>query len=239
MYIFNYLNTLVNYYCSKMANWNTYFLVKMLTLWNYLTVLGTTIKNKCQNIYYYLKDYFHGHHDMWLFVPGHTIPLSLSNLNNMVHINWLYDNFDNTLALSTDNKDGDWVHCNFSWLSAKIQVTAPEKPTEMIEYEIDDFIEKFTVYTKSDVSPSLYMVFMCWCAHSKHWFKMDDNIQFCIIDHMGEEFCFNINDNNNSICIKRNKLYIVVNTGREDTNTVVEPTDEETPLKENRDKKNE
>ena len=225
-----------------MTSWSTYFIVKMMTIWNYLTALYVNMKDKCQNMYYYLKDYFHGHHDMWLFVPGHTFPLSLSNLNNMINVSWIYDNYDNALTLSTDN-DNDSVRCKFSWLSAKIQVVDPHKPDEAIEYEIDDFVEKFTVCTKSNIPPSLYMIFMCWCAYTKHWFKMEDNIEFHIIDDMGEEICLNIHDDDNSIIIKRNKLYVVIHTGDEDTttseNAIIEPPTENTPIKGEQDKKDE
>jgi hypothetical protein len=214
----------------------------MMTIWNFLTALYVNMKDKCQNMYYYLKDYFHGHHDMWLFVPGHTFPLSLSNLNNIINVNWLYDNYDNTLTLSTTNNE-DPVKCKFSWLSAKIQVVDPDKPDEAIEYEIDDFVEKFTVCTKSTIPPSLYIIFMCWCAHTKHWFKMEDNIEFCVIDDMGDEHCLNIHDDNNSIVIKRNKLYVVIHTGDDDNtaleNAIIEPPTENTPLKGEQDKKDE
>lgn len=223
-----------------MAGRHIILLVKLMTLWNYLTTLYNSTKTKCQNVYYYIKDYLHGYHDMWLFVPGHTFPLSLSNLNNMINISWMYDNYDNTLKLTTDDIDGERVNCKFSWLSAKIQVIDPHKPDEAIEYEIDDFIEKFKVSTMSDVPPSLYMIFMCWCAYSKHWFKMDDNIEFHIINDMGEELCLNVKDDDNSIIIKRNKLYIVIHSGDEleTSNTIIELPKENTPLKGEQDKKN-
>ena len=228
-----------------MARWNTYFLIRLITIWNYCNAVYGDIKNKCQNMYYYLKDYFYGYHDMWVFIPGHSLPLSLNNMVNidMVNIRWLYDNYDNTFILS-NNSDNDNTQFKFSWLSAKIQVVNSNKPSEAIEYTIDDFIEKFTVYTNSNITPSLYMLFMCWCAHTKHWFNIDDNIEFHIIDDMGEEHHLNsYNDNKNSIIIKRNKLYVVNDTKDdthiETTNTIIEGPTENTPLKEDQDKKDE
>ena len=214
-----------------MAGWNTYFLVKLMTVWNYLNTVYSNTKNKCQNMYFYLKDYFNGHHDIWLFVPGHTLPLSLNNLNNTVNINWLYNNYDNTFTFSNNTTNN--IRCKFSWLSAKIQVTDRLNPERKNEYLMDDFIEKFTLCTNSNTTPSLYMVFMCWCAHTKHWFKMDDNIEFHIIDDMGEEHNLNIHINNkNSIIIKRNRLYVVSHTEDENhietDNTILNPA---TPLK--------
>jgi hypothetical protein len=69
---------------------------------------------------------------------------------------------------------------------------------------------------------------------------MDDNIEFHIIDDMGEELCLNVNDDKNSIIIKSNKLYIVIHTGDEleSSNTIVEPPTENTSLKGEQDKKN-
>jgi len=225
-----------------MAGWNTYFLIKLMTIWNYLNDVYSSTKNKCQSIYYYLKDYFYGHHDMWLFVPGHTLPVSLSNLNNMVNINWLYNNYDNTITLSKNITDND-IQCKFSWLSAKIQVTDHFNPEEKNEYVIDDFIEKFTLCTNSNTTPSLYIVFMCWCAHTKYWFKTDDDIEFHIIDDMGEEHRLNIHNNKNSVIIKRNRLYVVNQTEDENltdtNNTIVNPTTEDTPLKGEQNKKDE
>lgn len=216
-----------------MAGWKVFFIIKMMTMWNYLCELYTSTKERCQNFYYYLKDYFYGHHDMWLFIPGHSFPLSMNNLNNMIHVNWIYDNLDNTLTLGI-NDDVDLVHCRFSWLSAKIRVIQSHAENECIEYIIDDFIEKFRINTLESSVPTLYMIFMCWCAYTKHWFKPDDHIEFHAIDDMGEEIILTIEDNNESLIIRRNKIYVVIHSTEQ--NIVVEDSNGETPLIE--DKKN-
>jgi hypothetical protein len=174
---------------------------------------------------------------MWLFVPGHTFPLQLSNLCNTIHINWMYDNYTNTLKTPINDIQ---VQCKFSWLSAKIHVQDPFTPGEVLEYEMDDFIEKFSVYTKSTIPPSLYIIFMCWCAYTKHWFKIDDIVTFHIIDDMGEEIVLDLIEHNDALSIKRNKLYIVIHSEDENDNVVkdiIEMPTEETPLKEEQQKK--
>jgi hypothetical protein len=218
-----------------MTDWTTVSIIKCMTLWNYLVALYSNTINKYQNIYYYLKDYCYGHHDTWLFIPGHTFPLQLSNVCNTIDTNWIYDNYKNTLIYYTDDNNNQ-VQCKFSWLSAKIRILDPSTPEVADEYDIDDFIEKFSVYTKLANPPSLYTIFMCWCAYTKHWFKLDNTIEFHIIDDMGEEVVFKLIEHNNSITIKRSKLYIVVHVDNE--NTIKLPT-EQVPLKDEQDKKDE
>jgi len=220
-----------------MTSWNTYCLIKMITFWNYITVLYNNIKNKCQDIFYYMKDYVYGYHDTWLFIPGHSLPVSLNNIYNPIDIDWIYDNYDNTFKLCSDEND-TLVPYKFSWLSAKIQIVYSHTPDEAFEYNIDSFIEKFTVNTKSDIPPSLYLIFMCWCVYSKHWFTLDDNIEFHIINDMGEEIIINLESHNSSIVIKRNKLYVVINEKEDDSDKKVVQNTED-PIKDKQQKKNE
>ena len=78
-------------------SWKTFFIVKSLTIYNYITELYSTTTEKIKTLYSYFNNYYKGYHDIWLFIPGHTIPLSLSNLNNAVNVNWIYDNYDSSL----------------------------------------------------------------------------------------------------------------------------------------------
>jgi hypothetical protein len=178
-----------------------------MTIWNLLIEFYSTIKKNINNFYYHIKDYYYGHHDTWLFIPGHTIPLSLSNLNNMINITWIYDNYNNTLSITREPML-KFINYKFSWLSAKIVIYKKDSKKE--EYEIDNFIENFSLNTVNEIMPSLYMIFMCWCAHTKHWFSPDDNIEFHIIDNMGEDTILNLN-NENLLCIQKNKIHIVLN----------------------------
>jgi hypothetical protein len=209
-----------------MASWRTIFLVKLLTLWNTLSETYISVNNKCIDFYYYLRDYFYGHHDIWIFMPGHTFPLSLNNVSNMVHINWIYNNADNSLTFGT-NGNIHVNHCSLSWLSAKIRIITSEDPGHALEYEIDEFIQKFVVHTIDDVPPTLYMIFMCWCAYTKHWFNTSDHFEFHIIDDMGEDLVLNIATHNNSFYMKNNKLFIKIDSDTNNTTIEKTPTIEE------------
>lgn len=224
-----------------MAGWKAFLIVKMLTLYNYLHNLFTVIWDKSVNFYYYLKDYIYGHHDMWLFIPGHTFPLALTNLSNLVHINWIYDNTTNSLTFGTN---GNVIinRCKFSWLSAKVRIITSEDKEHALEYDIDDFIERFTLHTIDNVVPSLYMIFLCWCAYTKHWFKVSDYIEFHIINDLGEDIVLNIEEHNHSLCIKHNKLHIAIDSDEKEKpkeeSTESEIT-EDTPLVQEDKKKDE
>lgn len=206
-----------------MVSWQTFFIVKLMTLWNILTALYSTTSERVTNFFYYMKDYFHGHHDMWLFIPGHTFPLSLANLSNSIHVNWIYDNADNSLSLAADGSH-DIKRCKFSWLSAKIKVKCGE---ETLEFIIDNFLEQLTIHTVNDIPPSLYIVFMSWCAHTKHWFKAEDAVEVHIIDDMGEEHVLTLDEHDDSLIIKRNKIYLGEENEDSPQNEIVESQNNE------------
>ena len=174
-------------------SWQSFLFIKFISLFNYVSEIFNNKHNNCKRIFYYLKSYYNGNHDIWLFVPGHTFPLSLHNLNNRINTNWIYDNYNNTLTF-TENKEHIY---KLSWLSAKIVDSNKE-------YEMDDFIEKLSIFSNSNVTPSLYIICICWCIYTKHWFTMD-NIEIHIIDDNGEEVVLHLH---NSVIIKNNKLYI-------------------------------
>ena len=195
-----------------MASFKTLLLVKLLTLWNYLWETVQQIWNKTVNFFYYITDYFHGHHDKWVFIPGHTVPLSLNNLYNMVHINWIYDNSDVSLTLGSTQEHE--ICAGFSWLSTKIRVIHFDKPDEAYDYDIDDFLSKFRIHTTSDITPTFYEVFLCWCTHTKHWFKTNDIIEFHIIDDMADEIVISLDDTTRNLTIRNNKLYATTKNGQ-------------------------
>ena len=192
-------------------SWKTFFIVKSLTIYNYITELYSTTTEKIKTLYSYFNNYYKGYHDIWLFIPGHTIPLSLSNLNNAVNVNWIYDNYDSSLIFGANNteeilnyQDLPLTSSKISWLSSKIRIINSKKH---VDYDIDTFIQKFRLRTLNNVVPSLYVLFMCWCANTKYWFNRDDTIEFHIIDSMGEEIVLNLEKHNNSLSIKNNKIY--------------------------------
>ena len=226
-------------------------IVKLMTLWNCICSFYSNSVTKCKNVYNYFKDYLYGHHDTWAFIYGHTLPQSISNIYNGVHVNWVYDNNNNRLEYITNDKLIDV--CRISWLSAKIHITDSDNPEDIRTYEIDDFIEKLEVRTVKEVIPTLYIIFLCWCVYTKHWFDHSSIVKFDIIDDMGEERVLTFKEHNFSFAVKRNYLYIDHNSRNylyidhnpeeetpEETNEVVEePVTEETPLKEEAEKKNE
>jgi hypothetical protein len=189
-----------------MASFKTLLLVKLLTIWNYLQETTHSAWEKAVNFFYYMMDYFHGHHDTWLFIPGHTVPLSLNNLYNMVHVNWIYNNFDTSLKLG--GVQDHEICAAVSWLSAKIRVIHFDKPDEAYDYDIDDFLSKLRVHTISDITPTFYEVFLCWCTHTKHWFKTNDIIEFHIIDDMADELVIGLDDMSRILTIRNKKLYV-------------------------------
>lgn len=193
-------------------NWKALFFVKTVSLYNYITDIYSTTTEKLKNLYSYLNNYYKGYNDIWLFIPGHTIPLSLNNLNNAINVNWIYDNYDSSLIFGVNHtmelsnyKDLPHISCKLTWLSSKIRVINSKKH---VDYDIDTFIQKFRLRTANNVVPSLYILFMCWCTYTKFWFNRDDIVEFHIIDDMGEEIILNLEKHNNSLSIKQNKIYI-------------------------------
>lgn len=221
-----------------MVSYKIFCIIKIMSFWNYFRELMYSIYNRCYNFYDYLRDYFYGQHDIWVFIPDHTLPLSINNLYNLVGVNWTYDNFNTSLTLN--DSTNNLTKYKFAWLSSNIRIYNSED--NMCEYNIDDFLDIFSIITTEDIVPSLYIFFMCWCAHKKHWFKSDDIIEFHIINDMGEEIILNSNDHNNSLIIKNNKI-VAVDTNEENTTTnhqdneiIVTSTDEELLLRESKSK---
>lgn len=197
-----------------MVSFKTYILLKSILIWNTLAnIYNITIKQST-NIFNYIKDYIYGYNDMWIFVPGHTFPLSLTNLNNLIYVYWMYDNNTSILAHNAStslNMDAynleDYNTYKLSWLSAKIIIKDSDS-NKIEEYNIDDFIDTFRVHIRSNNIPTLYTIFMCWCIYTKYWFKLNDMVELYIINDMGDDITININDPKNRLCIKGNMLDI-------------------------------
>ena len=204
-----------------MPSCRTYCLIKMITLWSFLNELRHTLYNKIENMYRYFQNYYTEYHDIWIFIPGHTYPLVKSSIYNTIDTIWVYDNFKNKLRLNTDSED-EYNSYKFSWLSTSIKITdsiTSNGGSPLIStYDIDDFIEKFSIETKNDLYPNLYTIFLSWCAHRKHWFKINDTVEFNIIDENGEDQCFNIFNHNNSLSFSNSKIFIKNNN--EDNNNL-------------------
>lgn len=213
-----------------MARVTTYCIIKLIMIWNYIRELYYVSIYRCTNMYNYIQDYFYGHHDTWFFMSGYSLPMSLSNLNNSVEVDWIFNNHDSELSLFGTSQN---VTCKLSWLSAKIRIVDSDDKSKYLEYSIDDFIEQFKLVTDGNYVPTLYIMFMCWCIHTKHWFKIDDTIEFHIIDDNGEEQILNFAEHNESLEIKHSKIYVIVHTDEPDNEVLMNiksPVLETTPL---------
>lgn len=187
-----------------MAKYSTIILVKMLTLWNYIVHIYKKTTTLFSNFISHISDFFCGHHDTWLFMAGHTIPISLNNINNTIPTTWIYDNNINKLSVCIDNSS---INCKLSWLSAKLRIIDEDGSAE---YNIDNFIENLVVSTTDNIAPTLYMIYMCWCIHTKHWFSLHNTVEFHIIDDMGEDVILSIEDHNRCLFIRHNMIYVTV-----------------------------
>jgi len=152
-----------------------YLFIKLITYWNWIKQYTVdcilSITNVCRYIWNYKNS------SKWGFIEGYSIPMSLTHITNTVEIPWTYDSSTNTLRhIVTDVKG------KLSWLSARITVYEYEKE---YTYDIDPFIESFTVY--STTAPSVMLIFMCWCVYTKKWFSRQSIAELSIITAMGEE----------------------------------------------------
>lgn len=188
-----------------MAGLRLMVLIKAMTAWNYIRDFYINTSFRIFRFYKYIKAYFKNHHDTWLFIPGHTLPLPVSNLYNEVNGSWIYDNFDYTLSFYTESSH-DINVCSFSWLSASIKITDPLLNDTVTEYAIDDFLEKLHIHTIEDTCPTLTTIYMAWCAHNKHWFNNKCSVEFKVITEFGDEEILNIHSKKIKLHIERSKI---------------------------------
>lgn len=175
-----------------MNNWTLFLFIKSILYFNYINTLYNNTIDKSKKIYKYVRDYYYGYNDTWLFISD-VFPLSLNNVHNRINKMWTYNNYDNTLIYSSHEVLNIY---NISWLSANIIIDTN------IEYEIDSFIEKLTIYT-SGINPPLHTIFMCWCIYTKNWFNTD-NIKFHIFTDTGDELFLTLDNTCHYI---KNKLH--------------------------------
>jgi hypothetical protein len=180
-------------------------LIRCFLFWTSCIEYYRRTQQSLSNIFYYLTDYYYGYHDTWVFVSGHSVPISLNNFYNINHISWIYNN--STTVLEKASNDANKQYYKMSWLSAKIIVHPPEEE-EQKEYDIDSFLSTFMVKTTNDSPPTLHNIFNAWCANRKQWFHPNSTIEFYVIDEMGEDHVFEILEHNSNIVLKQNKIYI-------------------------------
>ena len=184
-----------------------YYMIKCMSLWN---KIKENIVYFCHNLYYfyvYMMAYVKDYHNKWIFIPGHTLPITQYNLNNTIQNKWSYYSTTNALHYKDCN-----TTFKLSWLSAKIIITPNEEIAyNSMEYNIDDFINTFSVSTKTHRTPTLAMIFIAWCITTKQWFALNNMIEFHIIDDQGEEHILSLYIDNECLHISNNKLYSIKN----------------------------
>jgi hypothetical protein len=187
-------------------------LIRLFLVWTSLRDWYQRATYSVSDFYYYLKDYYYGHHDIWLFVSGHSVPISLNNFYNISHVSWIYNNHTNTLEKSSTEPNRQLY--KLSWLSAKILVRhdgegegeGQEQEQEQEEYDIDDFLSVFHVKTTIDCAPTLNNIFNAWCAYKKHWFQTNCTVEFYVIDDMGQDRILELVEHNFCLILHRDKV---------------------------------
>jgi len=180
------------------------FLIKSLTLWNACTSYYTSFKQMLYRTYTDAKHYLHNDHAIWIFLPGHTLPLPRYSISNINTHSWQYDTSTKQLTHTQDSKDPKSY--SFSWLSATLVIS--HQGTH--EYDMDPFLESFRVYTNHP--PTLHMVFMAWCAQHSLWFPKNCNVTIRAIDHLGNDMTLHLPAHNDSITIHHGKLHASISS---------------------------
>ena len=164
----------------------------------------SSLKQYIYHTYEHIKQcLFHYNYSLWIFLPGHSLPLPLSVISNPGP-DWNYDTRTNQLIYPCATVKEKYI---LSVLSAKLLVT---KSGETKEYDMDPFLETFSVYTDSQSPPTLNMMVLSWCAHHKLWFSSDYIVDMEYIDHLGNFIKINL-AHHPLITIQQRKLYISPN----------------------------
>lgn len=177
-----------------MVHLRTYFLIKLMTLWN--TVRAWNVRGWYDRV----CDVFSSH--VWLLLPGHTLPLALHHIprdqrSDLSHlpVQWLYQSSRLVYKGVSDPIDAeaaiDPKTYRLSWLSVKLILTEPEGVSRT--YDIDSFLERLVIETPS-VFPSLHDLYLIWCASVSVWSRSDVQVQFQIINHLGMDQCLRMDE---------------------------------------------
>jgi len=175
---------------------------------------GLSLFNKCANYFSFVTQYVYHRYEhlkqclsnydysLWMFLPGHSLPLPLSVISNPAN-HWKYDTRTNQLIRPGTTAREKYV---LSLLSAKLVITQLEHG-EKKEYDMDPFLETFSVHTDLQSLPTLHMMVLSWCAYHKLWFPADCLICMEYFDHLGNFINVNL-ATNPTILIQQHKLYI-------------------------------
>jgi hypothetical protein len=184
-----------------MPSLNTIFIIKGMSLWNWITDISIRSTYTISNAYHFFMNYMKGYHHIWLFLSGHTIPLSMLHTSPSIEYEWKYDVSTNQLSYHTSHPISTY---SLSWLSAKLIIDHGAK-----EIDMDSFLETFRIHTDTHHLPTLHTIFMAWSIYHKQWFPAHIPIQFYIIDDTGDEHTLSLTSITNSIA-RNHKLYITL-----------------------------
>ena len=194
------------------------FLIKSITLWNTCSSYYTSFQQTLFHTYNDVNHYLNNHHTIWIFLLGHTLPLPRYCISNLPTNYWKYDQTTNQLCYTTNA-----TSYSFSWLSVTLVVT--HQGTH--EYDMDPFLESFSVHTDIYHPPTLYMVYMAWCAKHSLWFPKNSIITMRVIDHLGNDIILHLPTHNDSITIHYGKLHTSIPSGMlpcDETYPIIRPT---------------
>jgi hypothetical protein len=191
-----------------MTSFKTQLVLQLLSVYTVIYDISHIFIVTLVDLYNYLNSYIKGYNDHWAFIKGCNLPLPKLYIFNKVDINASYDNRNIEFEILNPNSNTEPVQeCKYSWLSAKLRINDKDW---ISEFEIDDFLHKLKIITYDNNVPSLRTLFILWCIYSRYWFKMDrqTDIEFLIIDDMGDEHTLNIFDAH-CFNIKSGRIYLL------------------------------
>jgi len=175
----------------------TYCLIQFIRVWNGVREGALYFFYRFSHFYAYLVAYLANTHRQWIFIPGHSLPLTRSSIQNEVGYLWSYSSSENALTYKECT-----TPYSFSWLSAKLVIRSHEH----IEYSLDEFIQTFRLATKPARMPTLTMLFMAWCAYTQQWYATDSSVEFHIIDDGGNEQVLVLPQDNHRLTVIGDKI---------------------------------
>ena len=177
----------------------TIFIIKGISLWNWLSDIYMYSANKISTTYQFITNYMKGYHNIWFFLTGHTLPLSMIQCPPSIDYEWKYNVYTNQLYYHTSQPISSY---SLSWLSAKLIIN-----NGLTEMDMDSFLETFRIHTDASHLPTLETIFMAWSIYHKQWFPATVPIQFYIISDVGDEHIFSLCSLTNSTA-HNHKIYI-------------------------------
>jgi hypothetical protein len=179
------------------------FLLFMFKLFNNIYDTYITVSDYTLKIYDSLYNTISGINSQWVFLSSYNIPIPFTHINNVNtnDIIWKYNQLDNKLEYNSNTTQ----KIKIPWLSSKI-VAFHNFSSIKTEYSLDNFIESLNINTIPINAPSLYLLITLWSINNKIWFTREYTVQLHIIDEMGDEQIYSLD--NVLTSIERNKLII-------------------------------